>query len=319
MIEEKINFTEGYLELDSNTKMWYGIYGNPKNNPILIVHGGPGESSEMFEKEIWNVKKNKYIFFDQRGCGKSTPLLELKNNKTDILVEDIEKLRKHLKLNKLKIYGDGWGTTLTLMYAIKYPQNVAKMFLRSVFLARQEDIDFLFEGKGANWFYPKEYEEFTEAVANFDGKTNIEKYYKALTNRKLDYEYRKKLAINFYKWEFINILAMDYDNLTSVNKFKIKNEEEAYQLALLESYYFYNKSFLPSDNYILENSNKYKHIPTYIAHGHRDLVARYVGAYLLIEKLDNVKTCCNKYILNHSVWFIENMIDTIKYCKRLKK
>lgn len=300
MIEEKINFTEGYLELDSNTKMWYAIYGNPKKNPILIVHGGPGESSEMFEKEIWHVKKNKYIFFDQRGCGKSTPLLELKNNKTDILVEDIEKLRKHLKLNKLIIYGDGWGTTLTLMYAIKYPQNVAKMILRSVFLSRQEDIDFLFEGKGANWFYPKEYEEFTKAVANFDGKTNIEKYYKALTNKKLDYKFRKKLAINFCKWQFT--ISENQRHRTPVHYYK----QVIYQLALLKCHYFYNKSFLPNDNYILENADKYKHIPTYIVHPHLDLECRLIGAYLLEKKLENVKRYSYHYC-SHD--FIENTTD----------
>jgi proline iminopeptidase len=34
--------------------------------------------------------------FDQRGCGKSTPFAELKENTTWDLVADIEKIRKHL-------------------------------------------------------------------------------------------------------------------------------------------------------------------------------------------------------------------------------
>ncbi|MFU2193028.1 alpha/beta fold hydrolase [Mycoplasma sp. 4079] len=183
--------TQHYFKPDRKNKIWYTISGNPKGFPVLVIHDGPGKSSNMDPALLLNLNFFKFIFFDQRGCGKSTPhinLKNIKNNTTDQTVEDIERLRKHLKLDKLIIWGDGWGATLTLMYAIKYPQNVATMILRSVFLARQEDIDFLYEGKGANWFRPKEYKEFTNAVANFDGKTNIEKYYKALTNKKLDYK-----------------------------------------------------------------------------------------------------------------------------------
>ncbi|UWV93592.1 hypothetical protein NW062_06815 [Mycoplasmopsis cynos] len=38
------------------------------------------------------------------------------------------------------------------MYAIKYPKNVAKILLRAVFLARQEDVNFLYEKNGAQSF-----------------------------------------------------------------------------------------------------------------------------------------------------------------------
>lgn len=293
MNNKNVKFKENYLELDSKTKMWYATYGNPKGFPILVVHGGPGGGSHTALTKFVDVKFFKYIFFDQRGCGKSTPHLELKNNNTQQLVEDIEALRKHLKLDKLTIFGGSWGTTLALMYAIKYPQNVAKMILRGVFLARQEDVDFLYEGKGANWFFPKEYEAFKNAVAHLKGRTNIAKYYKALTNKKLDLEYRKKLAAIFYKWEF---------SLVSVREreFKKEYEREAYDLALLESHYFYNKSFMPSDNYILENADKFKHIPTYIIHGHFDIDTRLIGAYLLEQKLDNVKTYYN-HMAGHSL------------------
>ncbi|MEA4134484.1 alpha/beta fold hydrolase [Mycoplasma sp. 2704] len=295
--------TQHYFKPDRKNKIWYTISGNPKGFPVLVIHDGPGKSSNMDPALLLNLNFFKFIFFDQRGCGKSTPhinLKNIKNNTTDQTVEDIERLRKHLKLDKLIIWGDGWGATLTLMYAIKYPQNVATMILRSVFLARQEDIDFLYEGKGANWFRPKEYKEFTNAVANFDGKTNIEKYYKALTNKKLDYKFRKKLAIIFCKWQFT--ISENNTYRLTVHYYK----QVIYQLALLKCHYFYNKSFLPNDNYILENVDKYKHIQTYIVHPHLDFECRLIGTYLLEKKLENVKRYSYHYS-SHD--FIENTTD----------
>nr|WP_318033223.1 alpha/beta fold hydrolase [Mycoplasmopsis cynos] len=94
---------------------------------------GPGGGSSFKLKELFNLTKFKLIFFDQRGCGKSQPFLELKDNNTNELVEDIEKLRKYLNLGQINLFGGSWGTTLSLMYAIKYPKNVAKILLRAVF------------------------------------------------------------------------------------------------------------------------------------------------------------------------------------------
>ncbi len=59
-----------------------------------------------------------------RGAGKSTPFACLKDNTTWHLVEDTEKVRKHLNIDKWVVFGGSWGSTLALAYAETYPDRV---------------------------------------------------------------------------------------------------------------------------------------------------------------------------------------------------
>ena len=56
----------------------------------------------------------------------------LRENNTQNLVEDIERLRRKLRLNGVIIFGGSWGSTLGLAYAEKYPQHVSAMILRDL-------------------------------------------------------------------------------------------------------------------------------------------------------------------------------------------
>ena len=61
----------------------------------------------------------------------------LQENTTWDLVEDIEKLRKHLKIEKWVVFGGSWGSTLSLTYAIKHPDVVKALVLRGIFMLRR--------------------------------------------------------------------------------------------------------------------------------------------------------------------------------------
>jgi proline iminopeptidase len=62
----------------------------------------------------------KVVLYDQRGCGKSTPFAELQENTTWDLVEDLEKLRKELNIEKWQVFGGSWGSTLALAYSVNH-------------------------------------------------------------------------------------------------------------------------------------------------------------------------------------------------------
>lgn len=141
----------GTLQVDSLHTMYFEEYGDGDNNSTngkiaLSLHGGPGASSFPRHAQFFDPEKyHRVILFDQRGCGRSTPLGETKNNTLKDLVNDIEELRNHLDVDKFDVVlGGSWGSTLALAYAQSFPQRVGSMVLRGVCLFRPPEIDWLF-------------------------------------------------------------------------------------------------------------------------------------------------------------------------------
>jgi len=139
-------FETGYLQVSDIHELYYELVGNPKGKPVFVLHGGPGGSARPVMRRFFNPEKYKVVLFDQRGAGRSKPYAEIKDNNTWELVEDIERLRKHLNIDKIMIQGGSWGSTLALTYAIKYPEHVTDMVLRGIFTATDEEIDHFYHG-----------------------------------------------------------------------------------------------------------------------------------------------------------------------------
>lgn len=100
--------------------------------PAVVVHGGPGSgisaaASEMLDPATWRV-----VSYDQRGCGRSSPLGETRENTTDDLVADIERLRAHVGVDRWMVFAASWGTTLALAYLERHPERCLGLLLRGV-------------------------------------------------------------------------------------------------------------------------------------------------------------------------------------------
>lgn len=119
--------TEGYSTNTDGSKTFYKIYG--KGEPLLIINGGPGMNSNGFEALAKKLsEKYQTILYDQRGTGKSV-LKEL-NSETitmKLMAEDIESLRKHLKIEKWSILGHSFGGIMAAHYATIYPKTISKI------------------------------------------------------------------------------------------------------------------------------------------------------------------------------------------------
>jgi proline iminopeptidase len=61
--------------------------------------------------------------------------------------------------------------------------------------------------------------------------------------------------------------------------------QEALSLARIECHYFVNNSFFPSENYLIENVDKIRHIPTVIVQGRYDVVCPMTSAWELHSAL----------------------------------
>ena len=56
----------------------------------------------------------RIVVLDQRGAGRSTPLGRLEDNTTPKLIEDLERLRRHLGIDRWLVFGGSWGSTLAI-------------------------------------------------------------------------------------------------------------------------------------------------------------------------------------------------------------
>lgn len=295
-----------YLKVDDTHHIYCWTAGNRNGIPILYVHGGPGGNTSKECLEYFDLDKFYVILFDQRGCGKSYPKYCIENNNTKNLVSDIEKIRKHLNINKWVLFGGSWGSTLSLVYSIYHHENVCGLILRGVFLGEKEDWDWLLNN-GSSYFYPEYYKKFISFNSYFNSNNVIENYYKLLTNEK--YASIKYLAARAWaEWESVMInLRPNFKVIENMT------DDDCFQLALMECHYAINNSFLEWKNFIINNSYKIKDIKTFIVHGRYDLICRPSEAYKLFFNLNNasIKFTC----AGHSGLDIETKSELIKALK----
>ena len=164
MIYEAIDpFNEFYLNVSSLHTIFVEESGNPKGKPVIFLHGGPGGGIEPIYRQYFDPKVWRIIIFDQRGCGKSSPHAELKENTTWDLVNDIEKIREFLNIDSWLVFGGSWGSTLALTYAITYPKKCKALILRGIFLLRKIEIDWFYQ-TGCSYIYPDEWENYISVI-----------------------------------------------------------------------------------------------------------------------------------------------------------
>ncbi|MGD6900985.1 alpha/beta fold hydrolase [Bacillus infantis] len=109
-----------------------------EGEPIIFLHGGPGGEHGYFLPHLAPLSSQfKLVFYDQRGCGKSSFREEAVYTMEDE-VETLEALRQHLEIGRLNLVGESWGSMLALLYASRYPENVNRIFLTAAVGAKTE-------------------------------------------------------------------------------------------------------------------------------------------------------------------------------------
>lgn len=178
LFPETMLLSEGYLRVSDLHEIWYAEYGNKDGTPVAIVHGGPGSGCLPLIERFFDPSFYRIIKFDQRGAMRSKPTCELKDNTTQDLVEDMEKLRKHLKIDKWALYGGSWGTTLAIVYGETYPSNCLGFILRGVFLGSTEEAEELCYGMGKH--YPEAFERYKNFLPLEERSTLLDSYNKRI-------------------------------------------------------------------------------------------------------------------------------------------
>jgi len=196
--------SSGSLEVSGVHTVHYEEYGNPEGKPVLFVHGGPGGGTAPENARYFDPRSYRIILVDQRGCGKSTPFAALEENTTWDLVADFEKVREHLGVDTWMVFGGSWGSTLGLTYAMTHPDKTTELVLRGIFLLRQRELDFFYEGRGTNYLFPAEWEDYQAEIPTEElgeaGGSYIKAYGKRLRGE-LGEDKKRSAAKAWSVWE----------------------------------------------------------------------------------------------------------------------
>ena len=253
--------------------------GNPNGQPVIFLHGGPGGGCGAKQRRFFDPKHYRIILFDQRGCGKSTPLGETKENTTEDLINDMEIIRKHLNIKKWIIFGGSWGSSLALAYGVKYSKYILGLILRGVFLSRKTELDWFL--KEVDQFFPENHALLLKHKDNLN-KDNLIKEYTDLVFGS-NFDIAKKAAVAWNKFEG-SILKL----LSSPSSTNSENEEINYEFELarakVQLHYINNLCFIDGDA-ILNKVKVLQNIPIEIVQGRYDMVCPPKTAYDLKQKL----------------------------------
>lgn len=272
------SFTSNFLDLGDGQQMHYRVTGNPKGQPVVYLHGGPGAAGGMKHTKIFDQKKWLIIIPDQRGCGLSTPAGELANNNTAQLAKDLEFLRTTLKFEKWTVAGGSWGTTLALKYAESFPERVKGLLLRAVFLCRPEDDDWMFAPIGARSLYPEIWENACK-ISGLASQGDVRPMLWELANSN-DFRDQQRAAALSRNWEGPIM------RLRPKVQFKQAFEMEPWEVNSARIFFHYqqNNYFLAA-NELLDNASRIAHLPVEITHGRFDLACTFSQAYTLHKSL----------------------------------
>jgi proline iminopeptidase len=252
------------LEVSSVHELHVEEAGNPDGPPVVFFHGGPGAGISPIHRRFFDPAFWRVILFDQRGCGKSTPLGELRENTTWDLVADAEKIREELGIPEWLVFGGSWGSTLGLAYAETHRMRVKGMILRGIFLARKPELDWTFVD-GARRIYPEGWEEFVSTLTPREKTGPVFAYHRRLTSE--DREVRKKAALAWNLWE--ERASRLFPRLETPSE---EDMDKEIALARIEAHYFVNDSFLSPGDQLLRGVDRIRDVPGVIVQGRYDLV-----------------------------------------------
>ena len=265
-------FDTGRLRVSPIHELYYEQVGNPGGKPAVFLHGGPGGGLTLDYRRYFDPAVYRVVLFDQRGSGQSTPHASLEENTTWHLVADIERLREHLGIERWQVFGGSWGSTLSLAYAETHPERVTELVLRGIFLCRPKEIKWFYQ-EGANWLFADVWEEYLNVIPEAERSDMMSAYYRRLTGN--DEKAKVEAARAWSIWEgSTSKLFFDHHSIE-----RFADTEFALAFARIECHYFMNNCFFDTDNYLVENVGKIRHIPCVIVQGRYDIVCPMTSAW----------------------------------------
>ncbi|NKN32616.1 prolyl aminopeptidase [Marichromatium bheemlicum] len=261
------------LDVGDGHQLYVEECGRRDGVPALFLHGGPGAGCEPAHRGFFDPERYHLVLFDQRGCGRSRPHAALGANTTWDLVEDIERIREHLGIERWLVFGGSWGSTLALAYAETHPERVSALVVRGIFLCRDAEIQWFYQ-QGASWIFPDHWADFIAPIPEAERDDLLHAYHRRLTG---DDEVARMAAAKAWSiWEGRCSTLRPNDVVSD----HFADPHLALSLARIECHYFVNHAFLAPEQ-LLRDAGRLAGIPGVIVQGRYDLICPMRSAWEL--------------------------------------
>ncbi|GLY40560.1 proline iminopeptidase [Amycolatopsis sp. NBRC 101858] len=272
---------QGLLDVGDGHHVHWETSGNPEGKPAVVLHGGPGQGSAPGMRRMFDPARYRIVLLDQRGCGRSVPhgTTSLRDNTTEHLVADLERLREHLRIERWLVTGGSWGTTLALVYAERFPERVTELVLSAISTTRRSEIDWLYRGVGR--FFPEEWARFSLGADD-----DVAAYARLMADP--DPAVRDRAVAAWCRWEDV-VLSLE-PGASPVRDMPVDDAARAF--AVLTAHYYAHAGWL-EEGAVIRDAGRLAGIPGVLIHGRLDLscpvttawelAAAWPGAELLVD------------------------------------
>ncbi|MFJ1756121.1 prolyl aminopeptidase [Kitasatospora sp. NPDC088134] len=278
-------YDTGFLDTGDGNRLYYEQLGNPEGRPALYVHGGPGAGTPDRPTRAWDPEHWRLVRYDQRNCGRSTPhasdsAADLALNTTRHLIEDIERLREHLGIERWLLNGASWGSTLLLAYAQQHPERVTGIIIQAVTTTRRAETEWLYRGN--RLFRPEAWDRFAALVPEADREGDIYAFllrYAELMEHP-DRAVRSRTADAWLAWED----AVISDEPNGIPGMYSDREQDA-RIAFVRicAHVFGHGAWLAEDQ-LLRDAHRLAGIPGRLVHGRHDMGSPVQTAWELAKR-----------------------------------
>jgi proline iminopeptidase len=258
----------GLLDVGDGQLIHWQMYGDRAAKPAVVLHGGPGSGSSPGWRRFFDLSSYCVVFFDQRGCGASTPdaadhRVDLSVNTTAHLIADIERLREQLGFERWLVFGGSWGSTLGLAYCETHPSRASELVLFSVGTTSAREVEWITCDMGR--LLPEAWERFRDGGAGGEPSGSLVDAYAGLLAND-DPAVRERAAQDWCRWEDAHVLGL----LGGGPDPRYEDARFRMRFARLVTHYWRHAAFL-GDGELLGGIARLSGIPGVLVHGDADL------------------------------------------------
>jgi proline iminopeptidase len=258
----------GMLDVGDGHRLYWEVSGNPAGAPAVVLHGGPGSGSSPGMRRMFDPAAYRIVQFDQRNCGRSTPHaseaeVDLSTNTTADLIDDCERIRLHLGIDRWLVWGGSWGSTLGLAYAQSHPARVTAMLLVSVGTTTRGEVEWVTRSMGR--IFPEEWARFRDAVRPEDRDGDLAAAYSRLLHA-ADPHTRELAAKAWCEWEDTHVATY------GGHRHDPRYDDPRFRMcfARIVTHYWSNAAFL-EDGQLVRNAHRLTGIPGVLVNGRLDV------------------------------------------------
>ncbi len=117
-------------------RVWTKRVGTNPSLKVLLLHGGPGASSELYECFDTRFPRAgfEYYYYDQLGSFRSDRPADSSLWRLDRFVDEVEQVRQALGLDRTNfvLLGQSWGGLLAMEYALRYQQHLKGLVISNM-------------------------------------------------------------------------------------------------------------------------------------------------------------------------------------------